>query len=244
VDFIEKVIGDAGSNGVVVGLSGGIDSAVVGALCVRALGRERVVALLMPSEFTPSEDLEDAKGLAASWGVRTHLIPITSLALQLSSSVDIEGDKIARGNAQARIRMMISYYYANSLKLLVAGTGDRSEDLEGFFTKFGDGGVDFLPIAHLYKTQVRGLGMHIGIPPRIVNKAPSPRLWPGHLASDELPVDYGTLDLILYCLHDIKMPPDITAKEVGVERNVVEAVIKMNRESTHKRAYPPMVRPW
>lgn len=244
IDFIEKVVGDAGSRGALIGLSGGVDSAVVGSLCVRALGKERVVALLMPSEFTPAEDLEDAKGLAAGWGVRTHAVQITPLISQFFSSVDIQGDRVANGNAQARIRMAISYYYANTLKLLVAGTGDRSEELVGFFSKFGDGGVDFLPIAHLYKTQVRELGRHLGIPKRIVDKSPSPRLWPGHLAVDELPVDYGKLDLILYCLHDVKMPPGVTAREVGVDQSVVEEVVKMHRESMHKRSLPPMVRPW
>jgi NAD+ synthase len=244
VEFIVNIVEKAGVKGVVVGLSGGIDSAVVGALCVKALGKDRVVALLMPSEYTPSEDIQDAKSLAMMWGVQTHEVWISEVASDLLSVIDIQGDRVARGNAHARIRMLISYYIANVMKLLVAGTGDKSEDLLGFFSKFGDGGVDFLPIAHLYKTQVRELGTHLGIPERIVKKESSPRLWPGHLATDELPADYGTLDLVLYCLFDAKMKSNAAADEVGVSRDVVEAVLRKYRDSAHKRSYPPMVRPW
>jgi len=244
VDFIAKVVREPGAKGVAIGLSGGIDSAVVGALCVKALGKDKVVALLMPSEYTPEEDIADAKNLVASWGVRAHVFNISGIASQFFSSVDVEGDKVAKGNAHARLRMMTNYYVANVMKLLVAGTGDRSEDLLGFFTKYGDGGVDFLPIAHLYKTQVRALGQHLGLPDRIVEKPPSPRLWPGHLATDELPADYATLDPVLYCLFDAKMQPDVAAREAGVSRSVVDSVLRMHRESQHKRSYPLMLRPW
>lgn len=242
--FIRKTVKDAKAEGVVVGLSGGIDSAVVGALCVKALGREKVVALLLPSEYTPSEDVQDAEELAKAWGVKTLTVNISGIGSQLFAAIDLEGGRVAKGNAHARIRMLLNYYVANTLNLLVAGTGDRSEDEVGFFTKFGDGGVDFLPIAHLYKTQVRILGAALGVPEKIVRKPASPRLWAGHLASDELPADYDTLDPLLHFLFDTKLPPAAAAKRAGVGRDVVEAVLRMHRASAHKRAYPPMVRPW
>ena len=228
----------------VLGLSGGIDSAVVGALCVEALGKDKVVVLLMPSEHTPGADLEDAAGLAKQWGVRTFMANISGVVSSLYSSVGLEGGRIAKANVQARIRMVMNYYVGNSLNLLVAGTGDRSEDLIGFFTKYGDGGVDFLPIAHLYKTQVRILGERIGVPRRIVMKPSSPQLWPGHKATDEIPADYEVLDLVLYCLFDARMTPTETTKEAGVSEDVVKKVLAMHKNSTHKRSYPPMVRPW
>ncbi|MDV3278435.1 MAG: NAD+ synthase [Nitrososphaerales archaeon] len=244
VGFIRKTVKEAGAKGAVVGLSGGVDSAVVGALCVKALGKERVVTILMPSESTPKEDIEDATTLSESWGVRTFKSDISPIASRFFSAIDLDGDKVARGNSHARIRMTMSYYVANVLNLLVAGTGDRSEDLLGFFTKHGDGGVDFLPIAHLYKSQVRELAGHLGLPERVVTKPSSPRLWPGHLAADELPADYDTLDVVLYCLFDEKMSPARAAAESGVGRGIVDAVLKKYRESAHKRAYPPMVKPW
>jgi NAD+ synthase len=119
----------------------------------------------------------------------------------------IAGSKIAEANVKARARMMICYFFANSFNMPVAGTGDRSEDLIGYFTKHGDGGVNFLPIAHLYNTQVRALGAHLGLPERIVTKPSSPQLWPGHLATDEIPLGYEKLDLVLHLLFDLKPPP-------------------------------------
>jgi NAD+ synthase len=152
--------------------------------------------------------------------------------------------KIPKANVKARVRMIINYYVGNSLNMLVAGTGDRSEDTIGFFTKYGDGGVDFLPIAHLYKTQVRALGAHLGLPERVVWKPSSPQLWPGHKAADEIPVDYDKLDLILSGLLDKKLTPAEVAKATGVQLKVVEDVIKRHRASAHKRNYPPMLGSW
>lgn len=244
VEFIRKTVKAAGAEGVALGLSGGIDSAVVGALCVKALGKDKVVVLLMPSDFTPKADLDDARELARSWGVRVMTAKISAIADALFDSAGVEGTRIARANAQARIRMALNYYVANTLGLLVAGTGDRSEDLVGYFTKYGDGGVDFLPIAHLYKTQVRALGDHLGVPERIVTKPSSPQLWPGHKAADELPVDYDKLDLVLHCLFDSKMSPKEAARQAGVDPEAVKAVLSMHEKSAHKRSYPPMLRAW
>jgi len=237
--FITRTVGEAGAKGVVVGLSGGIDSAVVGALCVKALGKGRVLALLMPSEHTPREDIEDSQTLADYWGTRAVKIPITGIAAGLMGIAEIQGSKMAGANVQARIRMVLLYYYANTLGYLVAGTGDRSEEEIGFYTKYGDGGVDFLPIAHLYKTQVRQLGAHLGLPKRIVEKAASPQLWPGHTAAQELPADYDKLDLVLHYLLDEKVSPAEAASKAGVSRGVVDKVLEMHRRTAHKRAVPP-----
>ncbi len=131
--FIRRVVRDASAEGVVVGLSGGIDSAVTGALCVRALGRAKVIGLLMPSDHTPAEDMKDAEALARSWGIRTEEVPISKIAKGLVASAGADGSRVARANVEARVRMVILYYYANSLGYLVAGTGDRSEETLGYF---------------------------------------------------------------------------------------------------------------
>ncbi len=237
--FIRSNVRQASAKGVVVALSGGIDSAVVGSLCARALGADKVLALLLPSDHTPKVDEEDARALAKSWGVKSVRIPISPITKAVIEAAEVEGTKIARANVEARTRMIMNYYYANTLSFLVAGTGDRSEILEGYYTKFGDGGADFLPIAHLYKSQVRALGTQLGLPRRIVEKPASPQLWPGQKASDELPEEYDKLDVILQQLFDLKGTPEDAAKAAGVPRSVVERVDKMNRDSAHKRAMPP-----
>jgi len=241
--FIRRVVARSGAKGVVVGLSGGVDSAVALALCVRALGRGGVLAALLPSKHTPPGDTEDAVLLADEWRVRRVSVAISTLVDGLISATDSDAAKLARANVQARIRMTILYYLANSRNLLVVGTGDRSEELLGFFTKFGDGGADFLPIAHLYKTQVRQMGTHLGIPPSIVNKPASPQLWPGHTAEEELPAGYEKLDVVMHCLFDAGGSVPRAATEAGVSRMVVEQVLEMNRKSAHKRTLPPSLRP-
>ncbi|HEV2138741.1 MAG TPA: NAD+ synthase [Nitrososphaerales archaeon] len=239
IAFIKKIVADASAGGVVVGLSGGVDSSVVGALCVRALGKERVHAGIMPSDFTPNQDIEDAKALAESWQIRSSTVQISSLVRSLGSSVGIVGTKVAKANAGARIRMAILYYYANSLGYLVAGTGDRSESLLGYFTKWGDGGSDFMPIAHLYKTQVRELGAYLRLPKGVVEKPASPQLWAGQKATDEIPADYDKLDIVLHSLFDSKAPKAMAAKAAGVPLRVVDEVLEMHNRSAHKRVLPP-----
>lgn len=237
--FIRRTIRQTSAAGVTLGLSGGVDSAVVGALCVRALGAQRVFALLMPSDHTPGADIGDARALVDAWKVGSETVPISPIVRALSDSAKVDGTKIARANVEARVRMALLYYFANSLGYLVAGTGDRSESLLGYFTKWGDGGADFFPIAHLYKTQVRALGTHLGLPKTVVEKPASPQLWPGHRASDELPADYDKLDPALRLLFDLKASRAVAAREAGVSKAVVERVLEMHGKTEHKRRLPP-----
>ncbi len=237
--FVKKIVADASVGGVVVGLSGGVDSAVVGALCVRALGKNRVFAGIMPSDFTPKQDIQDAKALAESWQIKSSTLQISSLVRSFGASVGIRGTKVAKANAIARIRMAILYYYANTLGYLVAGTGDRSESLLGYFTKWGDGGSDFMPIVHLFKTQVRELGAYLSLPNGVLEKPASPQLWAGHKATDEIPADYDKLDVVLHSLFDKKAPKAQAAKAAGVAIHVVDRVLYMHNRSAHKRVLPP-----
>jgi len=241
IRFIEAVVSEAKAKGVVLGLSGGVDSSVVTTLCAKALGKERVLGLFMPAAFTPAEDQADAKALAEDLGIRTYLIPLSQIVDRLLETVPLAArDRVAVGNVLARMRMVVSYFFANSLNYLVAGTGDRSELLIGYFTKYGDGGADILPIGHLYKSQVRKLAKHLNLASRIVDKPASPRLWNGQRATDEIPVDYSILDLILYGLFDAKMNINDIVKQLGIHPAVAEAVQQRFERSRHKRTTPPM----
>ena len=248
VAFIQDKVKSAGARGSVIGLSGGIDSSVVASLLVRALGKDRVTGVLMPTTFTPKEDIEDAQWLAKSLQIRSMVVDIQSIVEAfrnaLKASEKGETTKIPLANIRSRARMIVLYFFANLNNYLVAGTGDRSEDLIGYFTKYGDGGVDFLPICHLYKTQVRKLGEHLGLPSRIVSKPSSPQLYPGHRATDEIPLDYDQLDRVLSLLFDEKRSPERVAEETKVPIEKIQEVLRRFRASAHKRAYPFMVRQW
>lgn len=240
INFIKKTVEAAGAEGVVVGMSGGIDSSVISVLCVRALGPERVLGLIMPDlEITPKEDVEDAKTLAEKLGIRTHFIPINPVVDSFLKAVHTEADRIVKGNVRARTRMIFNYFFANALGYLVVGTGDRSEILIGYFTKYGDGGVDFSPISHFYKTQVRQFATYLELPEEIINKPASPQLWIGQQATDEIPVDYDVLDLILHGLFDLKMTPKEVASKLEVPVVLVDEVRRRFEVSVHKRIYPP-----
>jgi len=245
-NFIKSYVNRARASGVVVGLSGGVDSSTVLALAIRALGKDRVFGLIMPLRFTPKRDIEDAVELAKSFGVKYKLVQIDNIENSYKESLGVVESpdlKIPFANLRARIRMTILYFYANSLNYLVMGTGDKSELLIGYFTKYGDGGVDFLPIGHLYKTQVRQLALALGIPRHIALKPSSPQLYPGHKAIDEIPLDYDKLDLILYYLFDKNMNPHDIAKHLGFSIDVINRIIEMHINSFHKREPPPTLRP-
>src|SRR2546425_3894349 len=248
VAFIRKVTKDAGVNGAVVGLSGGVDSSLVARLLVEALGSNNVLGVLMPTDFTPKEDTGDALTLAKQLGIRSEIIEIQSIFQSFMSSLDQDRQssrgKITLANLRSRIRMVVLYFFANKLNYLVAGTGDRSEDLIGYFTKYGDGGVDFLPISHLYKTQVRKLAEFLGIPGRIAYKPSSPQLYPGHNATDEIPVDYDVLDMVEKMLFDDKLSPADVSIKCDLRRGIVDEVARRYANSSHKRLYPPMLREW
>src|SRR2546425_8937750 len=246
VGFVSKVFENSRAKGIVVGLSGGIDSAVVASICVKAIGPEKVTGLLLFEKKTlEGADSRDAKELARKLKIETLEFPIDEAFDSFLDKFPVKTrDRVTIGNLKARIRMASLYFIANTRNLLVAGTGDRSEDLIGYFTKYGDGGVDFLPIAHLYKTQVKSLGSYLGLPNQILSKPSSPNLWEGHKATDEIPMDYDLLDLALVSLFDLKMRPRETATILRIDEEKLEEILRLHNASAHKRTYPPMVRSW
>jgi NAD+ synthase len=247
IDFIRREVKASGAKGVVIGLSGGVDSSVATALCAKSLGGDRILSLIMPTYFTPRSDLEDAEGLAADLGIERRVIGIDAICDRIYGSVGADqsnpANRIPMANVRARVRMILLYYFANSENRLVVGTGDRSEILLGYFTKYGDGGADLLPIAHLYKTQVRMMAAHLGLPRRIAEKEASPQLYPGHRAVDELPLDYDRLDPILYGLFDRGLRPEEVAELSGTPLEIVEGILRRCSASAHKRRPPPSLRP-
>ncbi len=245
--FIQEVIENSNVEGVVIGLSGGIDSSVTLTLAVNALGKNNITALIMPdTRTTPEEDVKDAIELAKQLEIEYHLIKIDNVVDSFSAApfFDLE-EKIPTGNLRARVRMCLLYYYANKHNYIVVGTSDRSELLIGYYTKYGDGGVDILPIGCLYKTQVRKLGEYLGLPKRIVTKPSSPALWPGHLAEKELGLKYEVIDLVLYAIFDLGIPPNKVPDYTDVDPNVVIKIMKMHKSTRHKRIFPAIPKvPW
>jgi NAD+ synthase len=243
--FIRKTVGSAKKEGVVIGLSGGIDSAVVTALSVRALGPEQVLNLrLFEYDSRRSDDARDALELSELLGTELIDVDISDLVETVSKGLPFVASRIVMGNAKARVRMLLLYAFANHRDLLVAGTGDKSEDLIGYFTKYGDGGVDFLPIAHLYKTQFRALGKFLGLPDRVVDKPSSPNLWPNHKATDEIPLDYPILDRVLYGLVDSNLSAKEVSQRTRVTVKTTKKVLDLLKTSAHKRNTPLAVEAW
>ncbi|HSB82864.1 MAG TPA: NAD+ synthase [Nitrosarchaeum sp.] len=231
--FLLAEVSRRGSSGVIFGLSGGIDSAVIAAICAKSL-KEKSLALVMPdSKITPRTDTEDALNFVDKLGLDYKLIDISLVHSEYSKY--LEPNTLALGNLRARIRSNILYYYANSKNLLVLGSSDRSEYLIGYFTKFGDGASDLLPIVSLYKTQIRDLAKSLGVPPSIVSKKSSPSLWPGHIAEDEIGLSYEEIDLILYCLTDKNLSLQETASLAEVDPLLVDKIHKLYKKSEHKR---------
>jgi len=241
--FIKNVVKKAGARGVVVGLSGGIDSSVVATLCVKALGRDKVLGVIMPERDSDPKDIEHAKMIAEKLGIRYIISDITDILRAFGAGGYIptrEFDKIADGNLKARIRMCILYYFANRRKLLVAGTSNKSELYMGYGTKYGDLSSDFLVIGNLFKTEVRELAKYLGIPQEIINKPPSAGLWKGQRDEEELGITYEVLDRILERIEKGEDKEKIS-KNLNVPLFQVEEILNRIEANRHKLGpiFPP-----
>ena len=236
-EFIHTQVSGAKASGVVVGLSGGIDSAVVTKLCVDVLGPNKVLNVFMPSPTTPKEDLEDVQKMSKAWKTTLLVYDIAPLLKGYGSIMPGSDRKEVAGNLMARIRMNILYAHANAENRLVVGTGNKSELLMGYFTKYGDGGADILPIGDLYKTDVRTLAREIGVPEKIIDKEPSAGLWEGQTDESEMGIAYDDLDLVLAGLEE-QLDLEAIARRTKVPIALVEMVAAKNEASRHKRRLP------
>ena len=234
--FIQEKVDDSKADGVVIGVSGGIDSATTAYLAVKALGKERVLGLIMP--YYMNKDVEDARLVCSSLGIEWKEIGIKPIVDSFVAQLDFHPDKRSLGNIMARTRMVLLYAHANAKNYLVLGTSNRSEFLTGYFTKWGDGASDYAPLINLYKTEVWEIAKLLGVPERIIEKKPTAGLWEGQSDEEELGISYRLLDEILWRLVDLKMPKNEIAKELEVPIERVEYVENLVRRSEHKRRLP------
>ncbi|MEM2337035.1 MAG: NAD+ synthase [Candidatus Aenigmatarchaeota archaeon] len=238
--FIKDYVEKAKAKGIVLGLSGGVDSSTAAALSAIAIGGNKILGLLLPEKETYSpEDIRHAELVAEKFGIKTEIIDITPTleALQKTIPAFDPEDKLSNGNLKARTRMLYLYYYANKFNLIVCGSSDKSEVMIGYFTKWGDAAADIAPLMDLYKTQVRKLAKHIDVPEEIVNKPSTPMLWPGQTAEEEIGVKYEVLDLILYGLEHFMKVEEI-AEQLGLKKELVERVETRWKNMEHKRRMP------
>ena len=237
--FLKNMVSQKKADGVVFGLSGGIDSVTVAYLAAKVFGKNALALVMPDSRVSPSSETGDALKVIGEIGLDYKLIDIDVIHKIYSNH--LEPDERALGNLRARIRSNIIYYYANLKNYLVLGTSDKSEYLIGYFTKFGDGSADILPIVELYKTQVRKFAEFLGVPNNIVTKRSSPNLWKGHDAEEEIGISYEEIDSALYCLIDKKLSVDETIQKTEISRKSVEKIYQMYQNTQHKRILPERV---
>jgi NAD+ synthase len=226
--WIQTKVKESGAKGVVVGLSGGIDSSLVAVLSKQAVG-DHLRGLIMPCHSIAT-DVEHAEILARKFSIRKQridLAPVNDLMVKLLP----EGNRMARANLRPRLRMITLYYFANTLGYLVARTDNKTESFTGYFTKHGDGGVDILPISHLLKRQVTAMTRELGVPEEIITKPPSAGLWEGQTDEGEMGMTYEELDTIIAGIESGNID--------GLDPALVEKAKRMHASSEHKRRLPP-----
>ena len=238
--FIRSETQRAGFNKVVLGLSGGIDSALSCYLAAEALGSENVLAVRMPYKTSSQESLDHAQLVIDAIGVQSLTIPITDMADGLISHWP-DMSSLRKGNIMARCRMIVLYDQSVVINGLVVGTGNKTEILLGYTTLFGDSACAFNPLGDLYKTQVRQLARDMGIPEVIIGKAPTADLWSGQTDEGELGFTYAEVDKLLYLLVDERFTPQ-ECVEAGFEKKFVDTVVARVRRFHFKRVMPPIAK--
>ena len=238
--FIHSETTRAGFSKAVIGVSGGIDSALSFYLAAEALGGENVLAVRMPYKTSSQESLDHAQLVIDATGVQSMTIPITEMADGLIDKFP-DMSSLRQGNIMARCRMITLYDQSVAFNGLVVGTGNKTEILLGYTTLFGDSACAFNPIGDLYKTQVRQLSRALDIPDVIVSKAPTADLWAGQTDEGELGFTYAEVDKLLYLYIDERYTPE-ECVEAGFERKFVETVVARVRRFHFKRVMPPIAK--
>ncbi len=225
-NLIRQGIWSSGADGVVLGISGGIDSAVVAALATAAVGSERVSAFFLPSATTPPADEADVRELCDKLGLEPAVIPIDDIIEAYRRIEGFVDTPHLTGNLMARTRMAILYYQANLRNRIVIGTSNKTEYLIGYCTKWGDNAADLQPILHLLKKEIYLLGEELGIPDSIMKKEPSAGLWQGQSDEKEIGISYAELDSALASLEE---------NTWKAENKIQERVLSLVKMSAHKR---------
>lgn len=236
IDFIQNVVKDAGYSKVVLGLSGGIDSALSAFLSARALGADNLLALRLPYKTSSPESLDHAQLVIDKLGCPSKTIEITN-AVDAILAQSPDATPVRRGNVMARVRMINVYDQSAAFPGLVVGTGNKTESLLGYSTIHGDGAFDFNPLADMYKAQVRQLAKELGVPEVIIDKAPSADLWAGQTDEDELGFTYEDMDQLLYFLVEEKLTA-AACVEKGFEAEFVNEIISRVKRYRYKSTLP------
>jgi NAD+ synthase len=238
--FIREELHKFGFRKGIIGLSGGLDSAVCAALAARALGRKNVLGMILPYKDTFGGDVEDARAVARKLGIRTRLLDISPMVDAYFSRCPTD-DRVRIGNKMARERMAVLYDHSAREKALILGTSNKTELLIGYGTIHGDMACAINPLGDLYKSQVRALGAHLRLPARILKKTPTAGLWPGQTDEAEIGLDYSEIDAILYELVDERRSVKDTIS-AGFKKEAVERIEALIRRSEFKRKMPPIAK--
>jgi NAD+ synthase len=244
IGFIRSQMEQAGFERIVIGLSGGVDSATVAFLCARAIGPENLLAIRMPYRTSSEASETDAMRVVDALGCRTERVDITPMVdpmLELVSGGDEAALLVRRGNVMARQRMIVLFDRSAAWDALVAGTSNKTEGLLGYGTLHGDMAAAFSPIGDLYKTQLRDVARHLGVPEEVVAKPPSADLWPGQTDEGELGRTYDSLDRALFALVDRRWTVDRCVR-AGLPRDLVEWVERRVAQMEFKRQLPPVAK--
>ena len=234
--FLVDRIDRRGFDGVVLGLSGGLDSAVSATIAVRALGRARVTTLFLPYRASDPRSEADARLVAKRLGTELIHQPLTQFADSFFGAIPT-GNRIRKGNVLARLRMIVLFDWSHKTRRLVLGTSNKTELLLGYGTWYGDTACSLNVIGDLYKTQVRQLGRFLRIPRPIMSKPPTADLWPGQTDEGELGMPYETMDRLLHRLYDLHRPPGEIERE-GFSRALIRRIIKRVEANRFKGAPP------
>ncbi len=246
-EFIRTSVEKANDRGAVLGLSGGVDSSLTAFLSVQALGNENVLGILLPEKgITREDDVEDALRIVKMLDIEHKIVEISGIIDVFASNMPNydHNARVCNGNLKARTRMCILYYYANLLNHLVIGTCNRTEILLGYGTKYGDAGVDILPLGDLYKTQVKELATYLKVPDQIIHKAPSAGLWVGQTDEEDFGISYELVDAILKKrIDEGKRYVDIK-KELDISSEAIKRILQRIEENKHKRETAPTPKIW
>jgi len=233
ISLLKNTLSKSHATGFIIGISGGIDSAVSASLCVRATGSTAVTGIFLPSKVTPDTDYNDVILLTEKLGINIITVPIEDIISKYKNLPDFEETPYLIGNLMARTRMTILYYYANRLNRLVCGTSNYTEFLLGYCTKFGDNAADVQPIIHLSKSEVWDLAGTLGVPDKIIKRTPTAGLWQNQTDEGELGMTYAEIDNSI-----IHLEKQLWIPETEIERKIMDRILRAG----HKQQPAPQIK--